>query len=133
MNDAVRSHVYAIIAALAVIAIVCLAWFTWHGSYPADAADLGSFSLPWALLAVMLVWVVIRAIAHGRMSWHVVAVFVAAGALAYGQVAIYCGLLACFSPGAARAIGWFLVIGSIAAALAHHFTLQATSGTRRHA
>ncbi len=76
----------------------------------------------------MLVWVVVRAIAHGRMSWHVVAVFVAAGAGVWRQVAI-CGLLACFSPGAARAIGWFLVIGSIAAALAHHFV----AGDLRHA
>jgi len=133
MNDELRSHGLAIVAALVVVAIVCLAWFAWSGSFPADASDLGSFSLPWALLTVMLVWVIIRAIAHGRMSWHVVAVFVAAGALAYGQVAIYCGLLACFSPGAARAIGWVLVIGAIAGPLAHPFPLEATRKGPRHA
>jgi hypothetical protein len=54
-------------------------------------------------------------------------------ALAYGQVAIYCGPFACFTPGSARMMGWFLVGGAAAIALVHHVVLNAMSDGERHA
>jgi hypothetical protein len=131
MNRPVSAHVWSLIAAAVGLVVVSALWLLWRGG---GLADAGGAEVPFGLLFLTAVWLIVRAVAHGRMSWHVVTVVVAAAALAYGQVAIYCGPLACFTGGDAAMMGWFLVGGAVLIALVHHFVLEAaTRGGRRAA
>ena len=135
MNRPVRAHVWSLLAAFAVIVVVSALWLAWYRSFPRGTGfdDLTGIVVPFGLLFLTAVWLIVRTVAHGRMNWHVVTVIVAALALAYGQVAIYCGPFACFTPGSTRMMGWFLVGGAVVVALVHHFVLNAASGERHAA
>jgi hypothetical protein len=129
MNRPILAHVWSLLAALAIIVIVSALWLAWYRTFPRGTGfdDLSGVAVPFGLLFLTAVWLVVRAVAHGRMNWHIVTVSVAALALAYGQVAIYCGPFACFTPGSTRMMGWFLVIGAVVAATVHHFVLNLAS------
>lgn len=132
MKRPIHAHVWSLLAALGIIVIVSALWLAWYRSFPRGTGfdDLTGIAVPFGLVFLTAVWLVVRAVAHGRMNWHVVTVIVAALALAYGQVAIYCGPFACFTPGSTRMMGWFLVGGAVVVALVHHFVLNAASGAR---
>lgn len=135
MNRPLRAHVWSLVAAAVVLVVVSALWLAWYRTFPRGTRfdDLTGVAVPFGLLFLAAVWLIVRAVAHGRMNWHVVTVIVAAAALAYGQVAIYCGPLACFTPGSSRMMGWFLVGGAVAMALVHHFVLNAASAGGKRA
>lgn len=130
MDRPVTAHVWSLVAAAVVLVGVSALWLLWRGG---SLGDVGAAEVPFGLLFLTAVWLIVRAVAHGRMSWHVVTVIVAAAALAYGQVAIYCGPFACFAGGDAAMMGWFLVGGAVLIALVHHFVLETATKGGRHA
>jgi hypothetical protein len=130
-----RAHIFALLAALAAVVAVSALWLAHFRTYPRGTGfdDLTGIIVPFGLLFLVGVWLVVRAIVHGRFQWRVATVIVAALALAYAQVAVYCGPVACFTAGSARLMGWFLVGGAALAALVHHGVLNAFVGEKSHA
>jgi hypothetical protein len=120
------AHIFALIATLLAIVAVGALWLAYYRTYPRGTGfdDLTGIFVPFALLFLVGVWLVVRAIAHHRVQWRVLTVIVAALALAYAQVAVYCGPVSCFTSGSNRFMGWFLVGGAALAALVHHFVLN---------
>jgi hypothetical protein len=129
LNRPFQAHVWSLLAALVVVIAVSAAWLAWYKTFPRGTGfdDLTGIVVPFGLLILVGLWLVIRALAHGRVVWGLATVVGAALALTYVLTAIYCGPLACFTPGPSRLMGWFLVGGAVLAALAHHLVLTGVS------
>ena len=129
MNRSGTAHPLALGAAFLVIAVATLCWLAWFKSYPRGTGfdDLSGVAVPFALIGLTALWLIVRALLHGRVQWRTITVVVVAFAFALAPVIIYCGPVACFAPGPSKFMGWFIVIGVAVAALAHHWALEAAS------
>jgi hypothetical protein len=111
---------------LVVFVVVSGLWLTHYKSYPRGTGfdDLTGVFVPFALLVLTGLWLVVRALLHGRVHWRTVTVVVVALAFALAPVIVYCGPVSCFAPGPNRLMGWFVVGGVALAALVHHLVLE---------
>jgi hypothetical protein len=136
MKRPVRAHVYALLAAFVAVVVVSALWIVnLRMGPPLDGFTGGPMVIfvPFFLLILSGLWFAVRAVLHGRVHWRWLTVIVAAAALAVAPVILYCGPVACFTPGANRQMGWFVVGGLALVALVHHIVLNATSRGARHA
>jgi hypothetical protein len=123
----VRSFVaqlLAIFAAFAAVAAVSIGWLVHLRMSPRfDGFTAGPMVLgvPAALAGLTIIWLLARGLAEGSTRWNIAVVLIAGTAFAYAVVAMMCGPVACFMPGANRLLGWFIVGGVALAAVAHHF------------
>lgn len=132
-NTERRAHLLALLAALATVVVMTALWIVNLRMGPPLEGFTGGpmlVSMPIFLLLVVGVWLVVRALLQGRFQWHAVVVVIVAAAFALAPVILYCGPVACFSPGPNRLLGWFVVGGAALTALVHHLVYQAISGER---
>lgn len=126
LRKPVLANLAAIGAAFAAIIAVTTLWVVNLRYGPRlDAFTAGAMliAMPVLLVLVTALWVVIRAL-FARRRFGPVATFFAGATLACAVIVGYCGPTACFVSNANRMIGWFVVLGTALAALAHHAVLD---------
>jgi hypothetical protein len=121
------AYFIAAAAAIAEIVLVTALWIIHlRTGPPLDAWVAGPMVviLPAALLFLMGAWLILRGLFSRRIAWTGVRVMTASALFAYVVTAIFCGPLACFQSGPNRAMGWFVVLGVVLAAVTHHLLLS---------
>ncbi len=130
----VRAHVWAFLASLLAAVVVSALWLAHYKTYPRGTGfdDLTGIFVPFVILVLVGLWLVLRAVLHGRVRWKVVTVAITSLAFALAPVIVYCGPVSCFAPGPNRLMGWFVVAGVALAALVHHVVLDRFSMEEAH-
>ncbi len=124
-----KAHLLALVAAFAVVIVVVGLWIVALRMGPRmDSFVAGPMIIaaPFLLVAGIFLWLCLRAGIWIR--WTALTVLGVSFGFAVIAVALICGPTACFTPGPNRMMGWFVVGGVAAAALAHHLALVAVSG-----
>jgi hypothetical protein len=114
-------------AAFVVAGVAGLAWLVHlrlRPDFQGFAPGLTLFGVPALVFGLTFIWLLARGVAEGTARWNFVIVLIGACAFAYATTALMCGPVACFVPGQNRYMGWFIVAGVAAAALAHHFVRE---------
>jgi hypothetical protein len=127
-----KAQAAAIGVAFLVIVAVSAGWIVHLRMGPKlDGWTAGPMILgvPVVLIGLTVIWLIARGLVGRRAQWSVAVPVVASAVFAYAVVAVMCGPIACFQQGPNRAMGWFIVGGVMAAALAHHLVRRRyTSG-----
>jgi hypothetical protein len=84
--------------------------------------------VPMLLLSLGIVWLALRFGMRRSITWTPATVATGAGSFGFVAIAFSCGPGACFLPGDYRLAGWFVVVGIILAALAHHYVYVRFAG-----
>lgn len=135
MKRPVLAQLSAFGAAFVVIVAVTALWIVNLRLGPRIEGFTGGamvLIVPIALLIVIVVWAVLRALSAGRAIGGVLA-FVGGAILGLILVVGNCGPTACFLPGNERFAGWFVVVGGGLATLAHQMVLDRFSQETRDA
>lgn len=127
MKRPVWAHILALLAAfLAIVAVSALWILNLRIGPPLGGWVAGPMIIyiPAVLLIMTGLWLIVRAIVHGRMHWRALTVGLFAFVLSFVTVVVTCGPIACFMPGPDRLLGWFVVGGVTVIALVHHLVLN---------
>jgi hypothetical protein len=123
-----RAHVFALIATFVAIVAVSALWIVnLRSGPPLDGWVAGPMVIfvPAFILILAAVWLLVRAVLHGRVRWRKRTVVLATLIPALIIVVVNCGPVSCFTPGNNnRLLGWFVVGGVVIAALVHHLVLN---------
>jgi hypothetical protein len=122
-----RAHILALIAALAAIIATSALWVVnLRLGPPLDGWVAGPMVVfvPAIVLILSAIWLLVRAVLHGRVRWRSSSVLAATLGLSLVVVLFTCGPIACFTPGNNRLLGWFVAGGVAIAGLVHHLVLN---------
>lgn len=127
MRRPARAHILALLATfLAIVAVSALWIVNLRLGPPLEGLSGGPMVVfvPFVMLIFVGVWLVIRGLLHGRVKWRLTTVVLTTLVASVVVVVFTCGPISCFTPGANRLLGWFVVGGVTIAALVHHLILN---------